>query len=89
MFLKLKRRHIFGFFCWSIVGKDLVPSENRDQHDHDEIDLEDDREVFRILLEVAYMHHYNGDKCKKYYDNKKIQSKKNDICRHSFECWSM
>lgn len=70
------------FLCWRIVCEYLVPTKYRYEKDHDEIYLEYDREVFRVLFETPDMHDHDGDKCKQYQNHEKVDSEEDDIRIH-------
>ncbi len=61
------------------MRRDFVRSEYRDDNNRREVDPEDGREIFRILLEIPYIHQYNPDKCEDHDNDHDIDSEENEI----------
>lgn len=70
------------FLRWSIVCEYLISSKYRYEKYHDEIYLEYDREILRVLFEIPDMHDHDSDKCKQYQNHEKIGSEEDDIRIH-------
>ena len=66
-------------FWWGIIAKDLVRSEDRNDDDRGEIDLQNCREIFRIVFESPDISHNDSDKCKNHNDDDRIDSEKYQI----------
>ena len=59
----------------SIVREDLIRTEYGDDNYSDKVYLQYDGEVFRIVLEIPYMHDDYSDESKKYQNNQEIDAK--------------
>ena len=66
---------------WSIVGRDLVRSEDRNDDDRGEIDLQNCREIFRIVFESPDISHDYSDERKNHNDDDCVDSEKYQIHR--------
>ena len=57
------------------MREDLICPKYRDDNYSDKVYLQYDGEVFRIVLEIPYMHDDYSDERKKYQNNQEIDAK--------------